>query len=137
MTYASSALCSLQWTKIENGHFKQYFRFKYFSAFCHGINQSHVEHTHTACFDRELCIPFQTADLANVAYNSLRVDKEPKRSSTTKTLSLEGNSLKVSFKSGDTRQLRTAVNSFLDLLILVSRAIDEFTPVNFKFENVS
>ncbi|XP_046655589.1 uncharacterized protein LOC124349118 isoform X2 [Daphnia pulicaria] len=85
----------------------------------------------------ELCIPFQTADLANVAYNSLRVDKEPKRSSTTKTLSLEGNSLKVSFKSGDTRQLRTAVNSFLDLLILVSRAIDEFTPVNFKFENVS
>nr|CAH0113180.1 unnamed protein product [Daphnia galeata] len=85
----------------------------------------------------ELCIPFQTADLANVAYNSLRVDKEPKRSSTTKTLSLEGNNLKVCFKSGDTRQLRTAVNSFLELLILVSKAIDEFTPANFKFENVS
>ncbi|KAI9560195.1 L antigen [Daphnia sinensis] len=80
----------------------------------------------------ELHIPFPSADLATVAYNSLRVDKEPKRSTTTKVLSLEANILKVSFTSGDTRQLRTAVNSFLDLLILVSKAIDEFAPLDFK-----
>ncbi|XP_057366076.1 uncharacterized protein LOC130686932 [Daphnia carinata] len=80
----------------------------------------------------ELHIPFPSADLAAVAYNSLRVDKEPKRSTTTKVLSLEANILKVSFTSGDTRQLRTAVNSFLDLLILVSKAVDEFAPLDFK-----
>ncbi|KAK4029524.1 hypothetical protein OUZ56_022506 [Daphnia magna] len=79
----------------------------------------------------ELHIPFPSAHLATVAYNSLRVDKEPKRSTTTKVLSLEANILKASFTSGDTRQLRTAVNSFLDLLILVSKAIDEFTPPDF------
>lgn len=43
----------------------------------------------------ELSIPFETAELALVAYNSLRVDKEPKRSSTFKTFYITDNCLKV------------------------------------------
>lgn len=80
----------------------------------------------------EFSVPFRTADLAHVAYNSLRVDKEPKRSLTTKKLVLEDNILKVYFTSENTRQLRTALNSFLDLLILVSKTLEEFASADFK-----
>merc|ERR1712137_1454501 len=63
----------------------------------------------------EFTIPFSSHSYAETAYNSLKVDSEPKRGSTLKSLSLEGNKLKVSLKSNNTRQLRTALNSFLDL----------------------
>jgi len=79
----------------------------------------------------EFTIPFSSHSYAETAYNSLKVDSEPKRGSTLKSLSLEGNKLKVSLKSNNTRQLRTALNSFLDLLILVSETIDTFGLNNF------
>jgi len=75
---------------------------------------------------REFEIPFPSSTEAEIAYNSLKVDSEPKRGSTIKLLTLEGNKLNVSLTSGSTRQLRTALSSFLDLLILVTETIDEF-----------
>merc|ERR1712071_22427 len=74
----------------------------------------------------EFEIPFPSSTEAEIAYNSLKVDSEPKRGSTIKLLTLEGNKLNVSLTSGSTRQLRTALSSFLDLLILVTETIDEF-----------
>lgn len=76
----------------------------------------------------ELSIPFETAELALVAYNSLRVDKEPKRSSTFKTFYITDNCLKVRLESPETRQLRTATNTFLDHLLLVTKTFDVFGP---------
>lgn len=42
-----------------------------------------------------LSIPFPSEREADVAYQVLRVDSEPSRSSVTKTLVLESNTLKV------------------------------------------
>ena len=51
--------------------------------------------TFTALPNLLLTVPFQTKREAEIAYNSLRVDREPKRSQVTKTLELDGNSLKM------------------------------------------
>ncbi|CAH1773955.1 unnamed protein product, partial [Owenia fusiformis] len=44
----------------------------------------------------ELSIPFPTEEQATIAYNSLRVDKEPKRGGNTRELRVDGNVLHLS-----------------------------------------
>jgi len=73
-----------------------------------------------------LKIPFQTQDQATIAWNSLRVDPEPKRSGVEKTLKVEGQDLIVDFKCEEARTLRVSVNSFYDLLYLVVQTMDQF-----------
>ena len=73
-----------------------------------------------------LKIPFQTQDQATIAWNSLRVDPEPKRSGVEKTLKVEGQDLIVEFKCEEARTLRVSVNSFYDLLYLVVQTMDQF-----------
>jgi hypothetical protein len=48
-----------------------------------------------ACPNLRLIIPFQTVKNAEIAFNSLSVDKEPKRSHVTKSMSVEDNKLVV------------------------------------------
>ena len=74
----------------------------------------------------ELTVPFPSVRHAKIAYNSLRVDKEPKRGGCSKELSLEGNKLVVHFKAKEARFLRVAVNSFLEFLTLVTETIEQF-----------
>ncbi len=74
----------------------------------------------------ELTVPFILARDAEVAYTSMVVDPEPKRSGVTKTLRVEANILTVSFTANEARMLRVAVGAFLDLLILVVETIREF-----------
>ncbi|XP_068249830.1 uncharacterized protein [Palaemon carinicauda] len=76
----------------------------------------------------KLEIPFNNSREAEVACNSLRVDPEPKRGGSTKEYSVKDNILCVEVRSPDVRQLRTAVSSFMDLLHLVSKTIDQFGP---------
>ena len=45
------------------------------------------------CFYSDLRVPFESAADAEVAYNSLVVDTEPRRSEVNKTLRVEGNTL--------------------------------------------
>lgn len=73
-------------------------------------------------------IPFNSSREAEVACNSLKVDPEPKRGGSTKHYSIKDNILCVEVRSPDVRQLRTAVTSFMDLLHLVSKTIDQFGP---------
>ena len=44
---------------------------------------------------RELCVPFESGSDAKVAYQSLVVDPEPRRSGVTKVLRVESNTLLV------------------------------------------
>lgn len=76
--------------------------------------------------ETNLEIPFPTARQAEIAYNSLRVDPEPKRSGLKKTFVLEEEKLKVNFSCAEARTLRVSVNTFFDLLILVTKTMDEF-----------
>lgn len=74
----------------------------------------------------ELTVPFPTERHAKIAYNTLRIDKEPKRGGCSKELSVEEHRLLVHFKAKDAKSLRVAVNSFLDFLALVTETIEKF-----------
>ncbi|KAJ8947486.1 hypothetical protein NQ318_009789 [Aromia moschata] len=76
----------------------------------------------------ELEIPFQTSRIAEVVYDVLRVDKEPKRGGVAKVLSLTGNILTVKFSAQLTRQLRVSVNGFLEKLDLTLETVQLFGP---------
>ena len=75
-------------------------------------------------------IPFDTERMAEIAYNSLRVDPEPKRSGSNKELTLSGNILCVQFNCAEARTLRVSVGSFLSLLTLVIDTMDQFDVID-------
>lgn len=79
-------------------------------------------------YTMDMTIPFPTARHAEIAYNTLRVDKEPSRGGCKKTLTLREHELLVHFQAGEARVLRVASNSFLDFLILVSETMEKFGP---------
>lgn len=72
-------------------------------------------------------VPFESKRLAEIAYNSLSVDKGPK--GEIKELSVADNRLVASFKAADSRSLRISVNSFLDFTNLVAKTIERFDNV--------
>ena len=76
--------------------------------------------------EMRLEIPFDTERTAEIAYNSLHVDPEPKRSGSRKELTLNGKILCVQFNCEEARTLRVSVGSFLDLLTLVIDTINQF-----------
>ena len=71
-------------------------------------------------------IPFDTDRTAEIAYHSLRVDPEPKRSGSKKELILDGKILRVNFFCEEARTMRVSVGSFLDLLVLVIDTMNQF-----------
>ncbi|XP_038069474.1 EKC/KEOPS complex subunit LAGE3-like [Patiria miniata] len=75
----------------------------------------------------DLSIPFPSAREAEIAYNTLRVDKEP-RKEITKELQLVENTLKVRFTATEARLLRVAVGSFMDYLNLTIQTMEHFGP---------
>lgn len=75
-------------------------------------------------------VPFPSEKDAEVVYNSLRIDSDPKRSGCSKKLSLEGSILTVNFTAKDARQLRVGVNSFFDLLVLAIDTVQRFGPAS-------
>ena len=74
-----------------------------------------------------LKVPFESKESATIAWNSLRVDPEPKRSGVDKQLKVENQNLIVDFKCEEARTLRVSVNSFFDLLYLVVQTMDRFS----------
>lgn len=76
----------------------------------------------------DLSVPFPSAREAEVAYQVLRVDKEPSRSEVTKKLTLNNNLLEVSFSGKEARKVRVGLTSFFDNLLLVVETIQQFGP---------
>ena len=71
-------------------------------------------------------VPFESEKHARIAYNSLRVDREPSRATTRRVLSLHESKLVAEFEAPDARSLRTASNAFFDLVVLVSKTLERF-----------
>lgn len=69
-------------------------------------------------------IPFPSLRVAEIAFEVLRVDTEPKRSGVTKSLSLNGTVLNAKFSAELARQIRTAVNSFFENIILIIQTFE-------------
>ncbi|XP_077281638.1 EKC/KEOPS complex subunit LAGE3-like isoform X2 [Temnothorax americanus] len=75
-----------------------------------------------------LSVPFPSAREAEVAYQVLRVDKEPSRSGVAKKLTLNDNILEVSYSGKEARKVRVALTSFFDNILLVTETIQRFGP---------
>lgn len=73
-----------------------------------------------------MTVPFRTARHAEIAYDSLRVDPEPRRGGTKRRMEVEGALLRVRFTCAEAKTLRVSVNSFFDLLHLVNETIEQF-----------
>ncbi|XP_020296467.1 EKC/KEOPS complex subunit LAGE3 [Pseudomyrmex gracilis] len=75
-----------------------------------------------------LSIPFPSSREAEVAYQVLRVDKEPSRSGVNKKLTLNKNLLEFSFSGKEARKVRVGLTSFFDSLLLVTETMEKFGP---------
>lgn len=73
-------------------------------------------------------MPFPTSREADIAYQVLRVDAEPKRSEVKKDLVLESNVLTITLSASEARRLRVALTSIMESLVLVTETMDQFGP---------
>ncbi|XP_018329404.1 uncharacterized protein LOC108739831 isoform X2 [Agrilus planipennis] len=76
----------------------------------------------------EIKVPFPTKRVAQIVYDVLRVDKEPRRSQVNKELSVKDRILIGNFSGRLAKQLRVAVNNFFDNINLILSTIDQFGP---------
>ncbi|SPP89567.1 uncharacterized protein LOC117591130 [Drosophila guanche] len=77
-------------------------------------------------YESTLNLSFDTPELAEIAYRVLSVDKEPRRNFVQKTLSLELDVLVVHFYADQVKNLRTAISSFFEALLLCQDTIKQF-----------
>lgn len=84
---------------------------------------------------RSIRIPFPTEREAEIAYDVLRVDAEPKRSFITKQLSREGNILQADFTGELAKNVRVGLTSFFQSLMLCCETIKEFGPPLEKYDH--
>ncbi|XP_053683059.1 EKC/KEOPS complex subunit LAGE3 [Sabethes cyaneus] len=75
-----------------------------------------------------LRVPFPTNREAQIAYDVLRVDTEPKRSFIEKNIKLDGNQLLVEFRGQQAKNVRVGVNSFFESLLLCCETLQQFGP---------
>lgn len=75
----------------------------------------------------ELLIPFSCVEHAQIAFNTLNVDAEPRKNLIKKQLTIEDNEITVSWISKEARILRVSLNSFLDHLNSVLETIQQFS----------
>lgn len=74
----------------------------------------------------ELKIPFATSEYAQIAFNTLSVDAEPRKDLIRKKLELNKEYLNVTWTAKESRILRVSINSFLDHLNSVLETIQLF-----------
>ncbi|XP_078286311.1 L antigen family member 3-like [Rhinoraja longicauda] len=75
-----------------------------------------------------LSVPFPSVREAQIALGSLSPDSEPRKGGISKTLSVQGCTLKGRWEAHEARILRVSVGSFLDNLSLVLETMDQFGP---------
>lgn len=76
----------------------------------------------------DVTLPLATPRIAQIVYDVLRVDAEPKRSGVTKTLTLHDQLLKVTFTARLARQLRVALNNFFEKVDLILETVQVMGP---------
>lgn len=83
-----------------------------------------------------LKIPFPSCREAEIAFEVLRIDNEPKRSFIEKSLKLQDNQLLVEFNGQQAKNVRVGVTSFFESLLLCCETLDQFgPPTSEKYEH--
>ena len=75
----------------------------------------------------ELDFPLATDRHADTVYNTLRIDKEPKKT-MLRTETLTGKTLHVRFEAEEAKDIRVAVESYIEKMNLILRTIQRFDP---------
>jgi EKC/KEOPS complex subunit PCC1/LAGE3 len=75
----------------------------------------------------ELSFPLATARHAEIVYNTVRIDKEPKKS-VQRLETVENNVLNVRFEAEEAKFMRVAVESYIEKINLILRTIQRFDP---------
>ena len=77
----------------------------------------------------ELTIPFSCIEHAQIAFNTLSVDQEPRKDLIKKVISLNKThcQVQVAWTAKEARILRVSLNSFLDHLNSVIETIQQFS----------
>jgi EKC/KEOPS complex subunit PCC1/LAGE3 len=70
-------------------------------------------------------IPFETERQALIAKQTIEPDPELRSQDLQKTLNVDGTQLVASFAASTDRNLRVAVNAFMDNINLVAECLDE------------
>lgn len=73
-----------------------------------------------------LRVPFPSPKEAEIVYNSLRVDKDPKSQTATRSLRLEKEDLVVEIKARNAKHMRVSVSSLFDFILLSCHTIRRF-----------
>jgi len=82
--------------------------------------------TTSAKMEMKVSVPFASERLAEIAFNTLRVEVEPSRSKVTRCLAVDGANLVANFTATEIRNLRVSVNSFFEHLVLISETVRQF-----------
>ena len=70
-------------------------------------------------------VPFPTERLAEVIYNTLRVDKEPGMN-TAKEYRLNGARVTLELRASQLKHLRVAASTVLDHMLLAAETVEQF-----------
>ncbi|CAM6091365.1 unnamed protein product [Calypogeia fissa] len=90
-----------------------------------GHVNSLVEHPQFTC---NLEVDYPTEELARIVMVTLSVDPELKPDTVKREMKVEGRRLVIKFTATEARFLRASFSSFMDLLALATRTIEEFGP---------
>jgi len=71
-------------------------------------------------------VPFPSERAAEIAFNSLIADKEPKNSTVKKCLDYSDNNLEVTLTGPNARHIRAASTSLLELILLIIKTQNRF-----------
>ncbi|XP_078444453.1 transcription factor isoform X2 [Wolffia australiana] len=79
-------------------------------------------------FSCVLEVDFDSEEHASIVYSALAVDKELQPDKVRRKMSVSGRLLSVRFEAVEARLLRPSFSSFIDLLVLSSKTIEQFGP---------
>jgi EKC/KEOPS complex subunit PCC1/LAGE3 len=81
-----------------------------------------------AGFTCKLQVKYATEELATVVMTALGVDEELQPDKVRREMKVEGQLLCITLTGVEARFLRASFNAFMDVMVLVTRTIEEFGP---------
>ncbi|XP_031392727.1 uncharacterized protein LOC116204671 [Punica granatum] len=78
-------------------------------------------------FSCDLVVDFQSEEKASMVHRALAVDKELQPDKVRREITVSDGKLSVHFEAVEARFLRASYSAFVDVLILATKTIEEFS----------
>ncbi|XP_063697496.1 uncharacterized protein LOC134828437 isoform X2 [Culicoides brevitarsis] len=76
----------------------------------------------------EVSVPFPSKRIAEIVYDVIRVDPEPKKNQVDKKITLNEQNLNIKVEADQPKVARVVLNGIFDAIILSTETIDQFGP---------